>query len=85
MNIEWENSWKAKKITKETINEMNIPLSTKKLLIEGMFDREDCCYRLCNFIEACRDFIGFEISCELFHYFVNNGTIELQYLKENNN
>jgi len=85
MNNEYENSWKAKKITKETINEMNIPLSTKKLLIERMFDREDSWWELINFIEACQDFIGYEISYELFHYFVNNGTIELEYLKENNN
>jgi hypothetical protein len=82
MNNEWENSWKAKKITKETINEMNILLSTKKLLIERMFDREDSRYELCCFLEACKDFIGYEISYELFHYFVNNGTIELKYLNK---
>ena len=85
MNNEWENSWKAKKITKETINEMNIPLSTKEHLIKEMFKEEDCCWRLCSFIEACQIHMGFLFSCELFTYFVNNGTIELKYFKENNN
>ena len=84
MNNEWENSWKAKKITKETINEMNIPLSTKNILIERMFnfDREDVFWQLCHFIEACQINMGFLFACEVFTYFVNNGTIELQHFKE---
>jgi len=82
MNNEWENSWKAKKITKETINEMNIPLSTKNILIERMFDREDSRWELCHLIEACQINISHLFSCELFTYFVNNGTIELQHFKE---
>lgn len=82
MNYEWENSWKAKKITKKTINEMNIPLSTKELLIKEMFSTEDSRWDLCSFIDACELHIGHHISYELFHYFVNNGDIKLQYFKE---
>ena len=79
MNNDWENSWKAKKITKQTINELDIPLSTKNILIERMFDREDARWELCSLIEACELHIGNFFSYELFHYFVKNGTIELKY------
>lgn len=34
MNNDWENSWKAKKITKEIIDSLDIPFSTKTILIE---------------------------------------------------
>jgi hypothetical protein len=79
MNNDWENSWKAKKITKETIDSLDIPLSTKSILIEKMFDIEDSDWELCSLIEACELHIGHFFSYELFHYFVKNGTIELKY------
>ena len=79
MNNDWENSWKAKKITKEIIDSLDIPFSTKTILIDEMFRTEDCCWQLCNLIEACELHIGRFFACELFHYFVKNGTIELKY------
>jgi hypothetical protein len=79
MNNEYESSWKAKKITKETINSLDIPDKTKNILIKEMFCREDSCWELCSLIEACELHIGHFFSYELFCYFVKNGTIKLKY------
>jgi hypothetical protein len=83
MNNNWENSWKAKKITKEIINSLDMLQSTKDILIERFFSIESSCFRLIELIEIITEEYDLSFSLKLFAHFVKNGIIELDEVVNN--
>ena len=83
MNNNWENSWKAKKITKEIINSLDMLQSTKDILIERFFSIESSCFRLIELIEIITEEYDLSFSLKLFAHFVKNGIIVLDEVVNN--
>jgi hypothetical protein len=83
MNNNWENSWKAKKITKEIINSLDMLQSTKDILIERFFSIESSCFRLIELIVIITEEYDLSFSLKLFAHFVKNGIIELDEVVNN--
>lgn len=83
MNNNWENSWKAKKITKEIINSLDMLQSTKDILIERFFSIESSCFRLIELIVIITVEYDLSFSLKLFAHFVKNGIIELDEVVNN--
>jgi|LakMenE01Jun11ns_1017448.scaffolds.fasta_scaffold9568021_2 hypothetical protein len=83
MNNNWENSWKAKKITKEIINSLDMLQSTKDILIERFFSIESSCFRLIELLKLIEIEYDLSFSLKLFAHFVKNGIIELDEVVNN--
>lgn len=83
MNNNWENSWKAKKITKETINSLDMLQSTKDILIERFFSTKSSYFRLIDLIITSTEEYDLSFSLKLFAHFVKNGIIELDEVVNN--
>ncbi len=88
MNNEWENSWHDTKVVKQTIEQLDISTATKETLLKHLDilpGYHEAPVDMIDFLNSVGAYYGSVFMFELFAHFVKNGTIELQYFKENNN
>ena len=86
MNNNWENSWNAKKITKETIEQLDISTVNKEILVKHLDllrAYHEVPVNIIVFFDSVIAYYGLIFMFELFAHFVKNGIIELDEVVNN--